>query len=168
MTRENFSGVRLFVAFHNLYSHYSVNKSNSQAILYNLFTFVSVHKSNVGDFMFYNNFVDLCNKVGKSPSAVAEDMGYQRSVVTRWSKGTAPRQATLQRIADYFGVPVTELTEDKKEKAAIDVVDDDLKEYLDELRNRPEMRMLFSTTKTATKAQIEAIVKFIEGMQNNQ
>ena len=69
--------------------------------------------------MFYNNFVDLCNKVGKSPSAVAEEMGYQRSVVTRWSKGTSPRQATLQRIAEYFGVPVSELTADKKEKPPV-------------------------------------------------
>ena len=42
------------------------------------------------------------------------------------------------------------------------------KEYLDELRTRPEMRMLFSTTKNATKAQIEAIVQFIEGMQEKK
>ena len=52
-----------------------------------------------------------------------------------------------------------------KEKAAIDVVDDDLQEYLDELRSRPEKRLLFSVTKHATKSQIEAIVKMIEEMQ---
>ena len=56
--------------------------------------------------MFYYNFVDLCNKIKKSPSAVAEEMGYQRSVVTRWSNGTTPRQATLQRVADYFGLRI--------------------------------------------------------------
>lgn len=67
--------------------------------------------------MFYNTFVDLCNKKGMSPSAAAEDMGYQRSVVTRWSKGTAPRQATLQRIANYFGVSIEEL-KGQKEKTA--------------------------------------------------
>lgn len=59
--------------------------------------------------MFYRNFVDLCNKKGMSPSAVAEEMGYQRSVVTRWGNGTKPRQATLQKIADYFGVSVDHL-----------------------------------------------------------
>ena len=81
-----------------------------------MFTFVRVNKRNVGDLVFYYNFVDLCNKIEKSPSAAAEEMGFQRSVVTRWSKGTTPRQATLQKIADYFGVTVEDLTSEKKEK----------------------------------------------------
>ena len=68
--------------------------------------------------MFYNNFVDLCNKKGLSPSAAAEEMGYQRSVVTRWSKGTTPRQATLQKVANYFGITVAELLGEEKEKTA--------------------------------------------------
>ena len=65
--------------------------------------------------MFYYNFVNLCNKIGKSPSAVAEEIGFKRSVVTRWSKGSLPRQATLQKIADYFGVSLAELTAEQKE-----------------------------------------------------
>lgn len=118
---------------------------------------------------FYSNYVALCAKEKKSLSAVAESIGLSRTAPNGWKKGKQPSEVTLEKLSQYFGVPVSELTgEDKKEKAAIDVVDDDLKEYLDELRNRPEMRMLFSTTRTATKAQIEAIVKFIEGMQNNQ
>lgn len=69
--------------------------------------------------MFYNNFVDLCNKKKMSPSAVAEDMGYQRSVITRWASGTNPRQATLQRIAEYFGITVAELLGEEKKTATI-------------------------------------------------
>ena len=67
--------------------------------------------------MFYHNFVDLCNKKGMSPSAVAEEMGYQRSVVTRWGNGTKPRRATLQKIAAYFGVTVEELISENKNPA---------------------------------------------------
>ena len=40
--------------------------------------------------------------------------------------------------------------------------DAELAEYLEELKNRPDKRMLFSVTKNATKAQIEAIVRMIE------
>ena len=81
--------------------------------------------------MFYINYVRLCNKANKSPSAAAEEMGFQRSVVTRWSKGTTPRAATLQKIADYFGVPASELL-DEKEKAPTQMgerilSDDDIK-----------------------------------------
>ena len=61
--------------------------------------------------MFYYNFVNLCNSINKSPSAVAEEIGFKRSVVTRWSKGTYPRQATMQKIADYFGCSLYELTD---------------------------------------------------------
>lgn len=67
--------------------------------------------------MFYLNFVRLCNSIGKSPSAVAEDMGLQRSSVTRWANGSAPRKATVEKIATYFGVDSKELTgEEQKEK----------------------------------------------------
>lgn len=69
--------------------------------------------------MFYLNFVRLCNKIGKSPSAVAEEMGFQRSVVTRWSNGSVPRKATIEKIATFFNVPSEELTgEEQKEKPA--------------------------------------------------
>lgn len=65
--------------------------------------------------MFYTNFVKLCNQKGVSPSAAAEEMGFQRSVVTRWSKGVAPRAATVAKVADYFEVASEELLVDKKE-----------------------------------------------------
>ena len=66
--------------------------------------------------MFYNNYVSLCNIKGLSPSAAAEAMGFKRSVVSRWSKGTQPRQATLQKIADYFGVTVEYLSGEAEEQ----------------------------------------------------
>lgn len=67
--------------------------------------------------MFYTNFVKLCNQKGVSPSAAAEEMGFQRSVVTRWSKGVAPRAATVAKVADYFEVTPEVLLVDKKENA---------------------------------------------------
>lgn len=125
---------------------------------------------------FYSNFLSMCNRIGKTPSKVVTEVGLKKSAVTRWKAGGNPTDATTQKIADYFGVPISELT-DEKEKAptqegerdhAIDHIDDELKEYLDELRSRSEMRMLFSTTKNATKTQIEAIVKMIEEMQGEK
>lgn len=65
--------------------------------------------------MFYDNYVRLCNKANKSPSAVAEEIGFKRSVVTAWKNGRSPREATLLRIADYFGCSIAELlTETEK------------------------------------------------------
>jgi transcriptional regulator with XRE-family HTH domain len=83
--------------------------------LLRLFTFVYLHK-NGGVILFYLNFVRLCNKIGKSPSAVAEEMGFQRSVVTRWSNGSVPRKATIEKIATFFNVPSDELTGESEQK----------------------------------------------------
>nr|DAH45926.1 MAG TPA: Cro/C1-type HTH DNA-binding domain protein [Caudoviricetes sp.]DAJ64478.1 MAG TPA: Cro/C1-type HTH DNA-binding domain protein [Caudoviricetes sp.] len=59
--------------------------------------------------MFYDNFIRLCAKENISPSAAAEEMGFYRSVVTRWGKGGNVRKATLERVANYFGVTVADL-----------------------------------------------------------
>lgn len=67
--------------------------------------------------MFYTNFVKLCNRKGIAPTAAAVEMGFQRSVATRWSKGVEPRRATLEKVADYFGVTVDYLLNGEKENA---------------------------------------------------
>ena len=61
--------------------------------------------------VFYNNFIKLCNKVNKAPSAVALEIGLAKPAVTGWKKrGSGPTDATLQKIADYFAITVDELT----------------------------------------------------------
>ena len=137
--------------------------------------------------MFYDKFKHLCELKGVSCNKAATEIGLSNATPTMWKKrGLTPKGETLTKVADYFGVSVGDLLGDsaaissaldiaynavyreQKEKAAIDVIDDDLAEYLDELRNRPEKRLLFSVTKNATKSQIEAIVKMIEEMQGKQ
>lgn len=59
--------------------------------------------------MFYSNYVKLCSKLNKSPSAVGEELGFTRASVTGWGNGATPRKSSLIKIADYFGVTVTEL-----------------------------------------------------------
>ena len=68
---------------------------------------------------FYENYVKLCNLVGKSPSAVAVELKLGKPSVTRWKHGAVPRDTTILKIAGYFGVSVEELTQDtKKERPA--------------------------------------------------
>lgn len=62
---------------------------------------------------FYENFVSLCNSIHKSPTATIVAIGLERSSVTRWKNGGSPSDATVRRIADYFGVSVAELLADK-------------------------------------------------------
>jgi len=75
--------------------------------------------------VFYNQYVKLCNSINKAPTAVAVDIGFQKSVVTRWKKNNAtPTDANLKKIADYFGVTVDYLlgkeTEKEKTSSSLD------------------------------------------------
>lgn len=60
--------------------------------------------------MFYDNFVKACNLHNKAPSAVAIDIGISKATVTGWKNGSNPSDATLRKLADYFGVSPEELT----------------------------------------------------------
>ena len=65
---------------------------------------------------FYERYVEMCNKVGKSPSAVAIEIGLSKPSVNRWKNGGSPTDATASKIASYFGVPVTYLLSKEEQK----------------------------------------------------
>ena len=111
--------------------------------------------------MFYDNFINLCNSVGKSPSAVVLELGLAKSAVTNWKKrGSRPTEANLFKIANYFDVSVDYLL--GKEKSPAEAEDDEISEMLEELKNNPGKRLLFSKTKKATKDDIEKIIAMVD------
>ena len=86
--------------------------------------------------MFYDTYVKLCKSVGKTPSAVAVEIGIGKSNVTYWKNGrNGPTDITLAKIADYFNVTVAELKgEEQKENPTsqkTDEVDEVTMELLD-------------------------------------
>ena len=115
--------------------------------------------------MFYDNFLKLCQQRGISVYKATKDMGIGQATATRWKQGTAtPKADTLQKIADYFGVTTDYLLtgETKKSPASALTEDEELNELLEELKNNPGKRLLFSKTKNATKEDIEKIVAMVD------
>lgn len=56
--------------------------------------------------MFWDNYVRLCQKKGKSPNAVARELSLSSGSVTNWKMGKLPHNSTLAKIAAYFDVSV--------------------------------------------------------------
>ena len=84
--------------------------------------------------MFYDKYIKLCAAAGKSPSAVAQEVGLYKSTVSNWkNRGTNPTDATAQKIADYFGVPVADLTAEEQTKKPATVSGDELDETTREI-----------------------------------
>lgn len=69
--------------------------------------------------MIYDNFLKLCNDIGKTPSAAALDMGLSKTTVNRWKNGGGVTDATALKIANYFGITVEELKTGIKKEPSV-------------------------------------------------
>ena len=98
---------------------------------------------------------------------MADYLGVDRTTYVKYETDkSGPTFDTLQKLADYFGVTVDFLMgRDTIEKPAA-TMDDELNEYLEELKNREDMRMLFSLAKGATKEDVMQAVKIIEALRD--
>ena len=67
---------------------------------------------------FYKNYAAFCARAGKSLSAVAEEVGLSRTSPNGWKKDKVPRDSTLVKLADYFGVSVDDLLSENENKPA--------------------------------------------------
>lgn len=64
----------------------------------------------------YEVYIRLCNDKGKTPSAAAMEIGLSKSLVSRWKKGSIPSDATVIKVADYFGLSLNDLRKMQKEE----------------------------------------------------
>lgn len=69
--------------------------------------------------MFFDNFDRYCKQLGKTNSEVTKAIGLDPSSCTGWRNGSVPRNGTLKKLADYFGITVEELMGTKKEPAGM-------------------------------------------------
>ena len=57
--------------------------------------------------MFYDVYLELCQKAGEKPYVVAAMCGAKsNSSVAQWQRGSVPRKAVLEQIAAHFNVTI--------------------------------------------------------------
>ena len=115
----------------------------------------------------YEIFVQLCEEHCVTPYRVSKETGVSQAALSTWKSGAnTPRNSTLKKIADYFGVTLSYLKgESKNRLPGGNPGDRELEEYLNVLRNRSECRMLFSVAKDASKEDIQRAVAIIEALR---
>lgn len=65
--------------------------------------------------MFWDNYKKLCDEKNIAPTAAGIAIGVTNAAVSKWKKGATPNGATLQKVADYFGVSVAYLLGEDEE-----------------------------------------------------
>ena len=115
----------------------------------------AIFSANLKHYMEINN---------KSRAEICAALGFKYSTFTDWVNGNKyPRIDKIEMLAQYFGIEKSDLIE----KKAPPTEEDELLEYLEELRTRPEMKMLFKTSKHMTKEQLEGVVAMLEGFKTD-
>lgn len=104
----------------------------------------------------------LCEERGITRNKFEVESGVGRGQTARWDKNR-PSGDKLQKAADYFGVDVSYLLNDEQTEKP--VISDELAEYLELLRDRPETRALLHVGRGMTKEQIEQMANFMMAMR---
>ena len=108
--------------------------------------------------IFSERLNQLMAERGITQKEISVITGASTSTVSTWSNGmNMPRMDKVERLAEHFDLPISYFLETMPASH-----DEELQEYLEQLKTRPEMRMLFSLTKGATKEEVERAVKIIE------
>lgn len=106
--------------------------------------------------IFASNLNYYLDKNNESQKDVAEKLGVSTSTFSSWCTAQKmPRMDKIEVLARHFGIQKSDLIENKS-------INTELDDYLETLRTRPEMKMLFNLTKNATKEDVEKAVKIIE------
>lgn len=118
--------------------------------------------------MFVDVFEKLCEENGIAPSRVLDNLGITRSAYSRWSKGGSPSNETKKKIADYFGITVSELMSGEiKKSPAKAAEDDELEAILQDFKDNPELRALFKLSRKATPDELRQYQKIIKALRGS-
>lgn len=128
--------------------------------------------------MFYDRFLELCKKKGVKPTNACVEAGLSRGLAAKWkSTGTEkPSADALEKLAAYFKMSIEEIL--GKEKAPAESeggfkegelirLDADSLEILRAVRERPDMKILFSVTKNVTPEDLKKAIKIVEAFKED-
>lgn len=126
---------------------------------------------------FSKNLKRLLEENNKNQIDLVNDLGLTKSTVSSWVNGARlPRMDKIDMLADYFGVGRTALIgyigESMSSPSMVAeskvgyYLDNETAEIAQELKDRPELKMLFSTSRKATKEDIEMTIDILNHLVN--
>lgn len=113
--------------------------------------------------VFYDKFIKECNKRDLKPSVAVVEMGFQKSVATRWKKGVMPTDVNIQRVADYFGISFDEMKDIKIEKPT---VNNDDRHIQHDINIGPQKKALLEAVKNMDEDTAKALLSIIKQVKS--
>ena len=106
-----------------------------------------------------NRIKELRAKLGMSQAALASELRFHQNTISQWEIGTNNIDSEkLHLLADYFKVTVDYLLgrtdNPNPADAKSPIYDDEVLEMMEAIHKRPELKILFHTTKKVRKEDI--------------
>lgn len=120
-----------------------------------------------------NAFDALLEERGVTSAAVAKATGISAATLSEWRKGKyVPKAEKLQKVADYFGVPVDYLMTGnaRDESGRTYYIDDQTAQLAQELMDNKDLRILMDASRDLTPenvAALAALAKQLKGTNPN-
>lgn len=64
-------------------------------------------------YAFYQKLAYLCVKRGMTINKLTDELGLSNAAATKWRKGSTPHYNSMKKIADFFGVDVEYLVDNR-------------------------------------------------------
>jgi transcriptional regulator with XRE-family HTH domain len=108
---------------------------------------------------------DIRISKGFTQQDIADHLRIQRSSYTNIENGKRqPDNDTLIKLANFFDVTVDYLLGREENEKAPPIYDDEAWEMMEAMHKRPELKVLFSTSRKVKKEDIELIDKMLKRM----
>lgn len=108
----------------------------------------------------YEKFEKLLIERDIKASDVARDTGITTATLSAWKKGRyVPKKEKIQKIADYFNVPITYFYNDENEPAYY--YNEQTAKLAEELANKPGLRVLFDASRDLNEDSLKMFAEMI-------
>ena len=121
----------------------------------------------------YEIYCQLRDQAGVSDYKVAKETGVSRSAFTDWKNGESkPKRENLEKIAEYFGVPVEYLITGKHPERESDsgkkyYFSDEAAEMAQEIFENKDLRALFDATRKLSPEMLRSFEAFARAMKES-
>lgn len=130
--------------------------------------FVTLHINGVIFLFDYNRFEQLRSAKGITKKFIAQSLGRSSTICQDWKQQKSqPNPEQLRRVAEILDTTPAYLTGETEDPSPASSPDRELEELLTALREREDMRMLFSLARDASPADVRQAVKIIEALRRN-
>jgi transcriptional regulator with XRE-family HTH domain len=115
----------------------------------------------------------LCSEKGISQRKLESELKLGNGATSKWMK-SSPSGDVLQKVADFFSVSIDYLlgrtdirnSADRISEALED--DEELSIFWDDMKERPELKILFKQTRELSPKAIQQVIRIIKAIEDEE